>query len=204
MLIIFDLDGTLFQAKPVMLRAATRLLNDLGVAEPDEKRILETAPNGAASLLQEFLGDVPDGAVNCYEELMHDAIIECGELFPGVTETVRQLASDGHELVVCSNSPEQYIDLVLESTGIAKWISRYYSAEPYASKAELAGLLVKANTPAVVIGDTHGDMEAAHINNLPAIAAMYGYGNKQMLAEADGFAYSAEDILSIVSSLLLS
>ena len=201
MLIIFDLDGTLFQAKPVMLRAAKRLLNEAGVAEPDEKRMLETAPKGAASLLHAFIGDVPDGAANRYVELMREAIAECGDLFPGVRDMLKKLAHDGHELVVCSNSPVMYINLVLESTGAAEWISRYCSAEAYASKAELVGALAKGKTPAVVVGDTHGDIEAAHANGLPAIAAMYGYGNKQMLAAADGFAYSADDLGLLITSL---
>ena len=202
MLIIFDLDGTLFQAKPVMLRAATQLLSGFGVAEPDEQRILKTAPKGAASLLLEFLGYVPDGAVIRYEDLMREAIHECGELFPGAREALEKLADEGHELVVCSNSPLMYIDFVLKSTGVAKWISRYYSAEPHTSKAELISVLIKEKVPAVAVGDTHGDIEAAHTNGIPAIAAMYGYGNKQMLASADGFAHTAQEIVPIV--LLLS
>ena len=201
MLIIFDLDGTLFQAKPVMLLAAKQLLKEVGVGEPDEKRILETAPKGAASMLREFIGYVPEGAVDRYKDLMCEAITGCGKLFPGVREVLQQLVKDGHELVVCSNSPSMYISLVLESTGIAKWISQYCSAESYASKTELVGALTKSKTHAVVVGDTHGDIEAAHANGFPAIAVMYGYGNKQMLMAADGFACSAEEIASNIFSL---
>ena len=201
MLIILDLDGTLFQAKTVVLLAARQVLQEYGIAEPDERRILETAPKGAASMLSELLGDVPDGALERYEKLICDAVVECGELFPGVREMVELLADSGHELVVCSNSPEEYIRLALESTGIINRISRYYSAEPYPSKAELIGTFAKKEIPAVVVGDTHGDIEAAHMNGIPAVAAMYGYGNRELLAKAEGFANSAGEIAPIIASL---
>lgn len=203
MLIIFDLDGTLFQAKPVILLAARGLLYELGVPAPDENRLLRRAAQGAEAMLLDLLGDgvYGEGSLARYEEHLRDAILEQGELFPGVYKTVEALAGEGHDMAVCSNSPERYIHLVLEHFGIAKWIPRFCSAESSPSKAAMISDLVKTGIPAVVVGDTHGDIEAAHINGLPVIAAMYGYGNKELLMTADGFAESALEIIPAIAGL---
>ena len=211
MLLIFDLDGTLFKAKPVCLSADYKLLEEWGVPAPDEATLLKNAGCGVGPLLQSILPDGADiGAARArYIELVREEIIGSGELFPGALEAVRQLKDEGHELAVCSNSPGEYIKTVLEHTGIAGVFARYYSAEGHATKAGIVRGIVaqsgwnagKAPAPAV-IGDTHGDIEAAHANGLIAIAAMYGYGNKAMLAAADYFAGTPEEIVSCVHSYL--
>jgi len=210
MLLIFDLDGTLFQAKPVCLRADYNLLNEWGVPAPDEATLLKNAGRGVGPLLRSILPDGADisAARARYIELVREEILVCGELYPGAREAVRQLADEGHELVICSNSPGEYIKTVLEHTGIAGAFARYCSSEGHPSKAgRVRGIVARSEqqggkTPAAVIGDTHGDIEAAHANGLIAIAAMYGYGNKAMLAAADYFAGTPEEIVSCVHSYL--
>ena len=201
MLLIFDLDGTLFQAKPVCLQADLRLLSEMNVPAPDENTLLKNAGQGLDTLLRSILPGGTDFAAarSRYTELMREEISERGELFPGVREAVMQLHSEGHKLVICSNSPEEYIITVLEHTGIAGFFSQYHSAEGYPSKAELIRELItemiNPGDSAIVIGDTHGDVEAAHANGLPAIAVAYGYGNKNMLSAAEYLADMPEDIV---------
>ena len=204
MLLIFDLDGTLFQAKPVVLLAVTRLFKKLDAPLPSEGAILKNAGRGAVKML---LGVLPDGisasaVMPLYYQQMRAAILESGELFPGVKEALAMLSSDGHELVICSNSPMIYIELVLKHTGISGYFSRCYSTEGYASKAARVKDILPHGMPAAVIGDTHGDVSAAHDNNLPAIAASYGYGNKGMLAAADYFAAEPLEIADCVRALM--
>jgi len=98
----------------------------------------------------------------------------------------------------------EYIELVLKHTGIAEFFMRYYSSEGYVSKTELVREITTPDVPAVVIGDTHGDISAASENGLPSIAALYGYGNKSMLERADYFANIPEEIVECVSVLLMS
>jgi phosphoglycolate phosphatase len=206
MLLIFDLDGTLFHAKPAVLQADRALLAEMGVPVPDDNMLLQYAGRGLDQFLRSILPVNSDlaAARMRYIELVRLAILDIGELFPGVLNMVKQLHEKGHELLVCSNSPEEYIKLVLEHTGVARFITGYYSAEKYASKAELIREIIKPGSPAVVIGDTHGDVEAAHENSLPAIAVTYGYGNKDMLAKAEYFADTPEEIVARVRGLVPS
>ena len=209
MLLIFDLDGTLFQSKPVVMLAVRRLLEEMGFPSPDDGAILKNLGRGAIEMLSAVLPDGADAetALSVYFDQIRIAIFECGELFPGVRAAVQQLRAEGHELYISSKSPLVYIEAVLEHTGIAGFFSKCCSSENFSSKAEAIRQLIGQDnpaTPAIVIGDTHGDVEAAHLNGLPAIAAMYGYGNKQLLAGAEYFADSPEDIVKHVTAHALN
>ena len=216
MLLIFDLDGTLFMAKSVYINVARMFYSEMGVPAPDDETLLRYAGRSLEEFFQKALRDGADiGAARLrYLELMRGEIAARGELFPGAYDAVARLARDGHVIEVCSNSPEEYIRMVLEHTALTPFVSRYYSAEQRESKAELIqemlgqpgqlgqlGQLepVGPGANAIVIGDTHGDVEAAHKNGLPAIAAAYGYGNKSMLAPAEYIADSPDEIVDCVN-----
>ena len=162
MILIFDLDGTLFQAKPVFSLAG-------------------------------------EGADFSSERLL-DSVAAAGELFPGAFEAVQSLHATGYRMYICSQSPAAYIAKVLEHTGIARFFEDYKSSEGYDSKTEPIRELAQGD-PAIVIGDTHGDITAARENGMKSIAAMYGYGNKDLLTPADAFAESPEDIMSCVEAI---
>ena len=203
MLLIFDLDGTLFMAKQVVLLAVSRLLDEMDAPAPEENDILKNAGQGLDALLRSFLPGTFDIVAlrKRYVELLCEAVHECGELFPGVYETLSQLINESYELDICSNSPIEYIEAVLQRTRISTMIKRYCSTEGYPSKAALIREMLEPGRPAVVIGDTHGDIEAAHENDLPAIAAAYGYGNKSMLAGAECSVETPEGIVGALRTI---
>ena len=206
MLLVFDLDGTLFQAKPIFLSALRELFEDLGLSVPDEDTIIKYARRDISAMLHDVLPSGADltGTRLLYKDIISKAITDKGELFPGVKEMLVQLNEDGHTLFVCSNSPREYISKVLTHTGIHGLISRFCStADSAMTKATaVKGLIIRPyspESPAIVIGDTHQDIAAAHENGLLAIAVNYGYGNKQMLEKADYFADSPAEIVKIIS-----
>ena len=203
MLLIFDLDGTLFMAKQVVLLAVSRLLEEMDVPAPDENDMLKNAGQGLDALLRSVLPGAFDFAAlrQRYVELLCEAVHECGELFPGVYETLSRLANESYELTICSNSPLEYIEAVLQRTRTSTMIARYCSTEGYPSKAALIREMAEPGRPAVVIGDTHGDIEAAHENDLPAIAVAYGYGNKSMLSGAERSVVAPEGIIGALRTL---
>jgi phosphoglycolate phosphatase len=165
MILIFDLDGTLFQAKPVFQRAG-------------------------------------GGALGAYTDLklLLESVMAVGALFPGVYDMLQTLHNAGYKMYICSQSPAEYIEKVLEHTGISRFFEDYKSAAGHDSKATPIRELAQGN-PAIVIGDTHGDITAAKQSGMKSIAAMYGYGNKDMLAPADAFANSPSEIVCCVNRL---
>jgi len=203
MLLIFDLDGTLFEAKDVVFKADHALLEDLGLPPMNDEELARAVGRGIYDFLRTILpaGFDIEAARSRYLEIVNDIIKDCGTLFPGAAEALASLNEDGHEIVICTNSPEEYTKTVLEHTGVMALVARFVCAEDYGTKAAAVYSLLKPGINAVMIGDTHGDLEAARANNMPTVAAMYGYGNKSMLADADFFAASPEEIVSCIRLL---
>ena len=137
MLLIFDLDGTLFQAKQVVLLAVQRLFGELGIQCPDDYAILKNAGRGAYEMLFSVLPEsiALDYVMPLYVKHMRSAIEQVGELFPGVRDVLEQLHAEGHTLALCSKSPNIYIEAVLAQTGITCLFARCCSSEAHPSKA---------------------------------------------------------------------
>ena len=202
MQLLFDLDGTLFQTKPVLLRTAQLLFRALGTSAPDDGTILKSAGKSTPDFLRDLLPSDAEftRALALYPKTLNTAIADCGELFPGTREMLSALHDEGHPLVICSKSSVEYIDLVLKRTGIAGLFAARYSSGEYPSKAALF-CEIAAPREAVVIGDTFPDIAAALENRIASIAAMYGYGNPQKLLGATVTADSPTDIYACVRRL---
>ena len=105
------------------------------------------------------------------------------------------LVHDGFALAVCSNGSHEYINAVLESTGISDHFvlleSGYHDSSKSVAMARLRRESGFGNI--ILIGDTPQDRQAAADNCLPFIAAMYGYGAAK-LADCELSADGAADI----------
>lgn len=203
MLLIFDLDGTLYNTESSIICAVNLLFDELGLARPDVSDILANIGKTTVMFFKSLLPAqiAPEAAADRFRILEREAVKKSGRLYPGVQELLKKLKSDGCSLCVVSNGSLEYIELVLKSTGISGFFTRTYSAKYHDSKATLIKELVTPDDRAVIIGDTTADIDAAIKNNLPSIAALYGYGDKKNLREATFTAQSAEEIDSCVRRL---
>jgi phosphoglycolate phosphatase len=203
MLLLFDLDGTLYQTKYSIIHAVNSLFDELGQPHPDVLAILKHVGKTSVDFFRAILPAQfsPKEASERFRDLEFDAVKKIGILYPGVPQLLERLKSDGHTLCVCSNGSLEYIGLVLETTGIRQYFSRLYSAKFHESKAQMVREIVQPGERAVMIGDTSSDINAALKNNLPSVAALYGYGDRKTLKKATLAAESAEEIKACVTRL---
>lgn len=59
------------------------------------------------------------------------------QLLPGIEDVLGALRGDGYELFICSNGSTEYIELVLEATGIRAFFSGLFSAANHKSRRSL-------------------------------------------------------------------
>jgi phosphoglycolate phosphatase len=209
MLLIFDLDGTLYQTKYSVIFAVNALFDELNLPRPEVLDVLQHIGKTSEQFLRSLLPSKLDPVAIAlrFQELEREAVVKTGILYPDVPELLRRLKSCGHTLCICSNGSLEYIELVLESKGIRQYFSRLYSAKFHASKALLVREIIKSGdcaaigNCAVMIGDTSSDINAALKNKLPSAAALYGYGDKSILRKATLTAKSPEEISSCVARL---
>lgn len=200
MLVIFDLDGTLFQTAYCDVNAVDKLFKELALPKVNEEIIIRNIGKSTTDFLRSILppyikeNDVYDR----FRELERTAVKEEGILFPGIEEMLQQLKLKGHTLYVCSTGSMEYIELVLKKTGIRQYFDKVYSAKSFPSKTAAVNEIISCNESAVIVGDTISDIEAGNKNSIPSIGVLYGYGSKEEVLKSTFTAQSVNNIVYLV------
>lgn len=183
--ILFDLDGTLWDAVPqicaswnrVLARrhpelpplSAQRLRPCMGMLLPDiGRRLFPTLDRAEQAALTRAC---------CTAENDYLAT-HCGALYPGVSVTLSLLAARC-PLYIVSNCQEGYIEAFLTGAGLWERFAGFESAGhtglPKDKNIALVVKRARLRAP-VYIGDTAMDLEAARAAGVPFLHAGYGFG----------------------------
>ncbi|MFO7991560.1 MAG: HAD family hydrolase [Thermoplasmata archaeon] len=204
MLVIFDLDGTLFETGSSVIPAVRHSLRDIGMEEVDDDTILSLIGERTPVFCEKIVGGRGDkfeefrGKLWYYE---HKYIGEMGKLFPGIKKMLKVLKERGFILAVCSNGSQDYVDYVLEVTDIAGYFDeRVSSSQMKSKKVAIEGLMGSyGKEKAVMVGDKRHDFSSAKKAGIPSIGVSYGYGSSDETAEAD---FVVDEPSEIVGSVL--
>lgn len=205
---LFDLDGTLADTLPLILRAAQLALAEFGVEATDEKII---------SLIGVPLvetGEILLGAGRgeeyreCYHK--HFLTLDSSNLaaFPGIKELLAELERRGASLACVTSKRREPTENTLVKIGLREFFPVVIAAEssehhkPHGEPAllALAALGVKEKK-ALFIGDSVFDVGCAQNAGLPCCAVTWGAEKEQRLREA-GAACIAHDVAELAEILL--
>lgn len=184
--IIFDVDGTLWDATPVVADAwrdlihkeydpdmemnDTVLKGQFGKLLPDIARALfpKASPKRQSELLDMCI------------EVEHEALLATPpEPYPEL-EKVLQLLSPKYKLYIVSNCQAGYIEVFLKATGLGAYFEDHLCPGDTgnAKAANISEIVQKHNLQsAVYVGDTLGDYAATKEAGLPFVFADYGFGS---------------------------
>ena len=205
--LIFDLDGTLTDSKPGIIGCLREVLEarkisgygplDRFIGPPVEQWAAELLPHGSAEDRTALASDYRA----CYDRVGWSN----NSVFPGVAELLAQLDRDGFPLYVCTSKHEHFAVRILEKFGIAQYFKAIYGDRidyESHSKSDLLALILSRNAidraSVWMVGDRSFDIEAAHNNGIRCLAAGWGYGTPEELAQADAVAATPADVLAIV------
>lgn len=181
--IVFDLDGTLWNASVASAKGYSMALAKLDIDKkitPKQIEGVSGKPNEECIkiLLPGLIGKYP--ALPDQLDKYEIGIIksEGGKFYDGVIEGIPKLASE-YKLFIVSNCQAWYLDLFLELSNLKKYLIGFdcngTSGQP---KNEML-LNIKSNyslNNPVYIGDTAGDENAANLANMEFIHVSYGFG----------------------------
>jgi phosphoglycolate phosphatase len=206
-LLIFDLDGTLFETTTVWLPATCRGFSDLGLAEPDEPHLRSFIGKPVADFRAWIYADFPGRAAELIAAIdRHElALIPQGRLYPGVREGLAALRAAAGHMAICTNGSQDYVERVVEAHDLGRFFDlvRFRQPADDGKPGMIRDLLSRLDSrPALVIGDRYHDIEAARQNGIRSIAALYGYGSPEELQHADGRAQRFADLPTLVRRLL--
>lgn len=196
--IIFDLDGTLYQTHLTLIKAIEKTFKDLNLEIPKNDTITENIGNIIEDLcfkLVNYKNEEMVSKVRAYEK----ELIKEGKLFEGVKDVLVELISLGYKLVICSNSSYEYIQTILKSTNIINLFLIIKGREKDKSKTLLIKEILEETKAeyALVVGDRFVDIKASEENHLISIGALYGYG-KNEVSEATYTIKSIKQLIDLI------
>lgn len=220
---LFDLDGTLTESAPGIVRSVEYALQKLGAAIPGEAELRDfVGPPLSASFARHcgLSSEEIRRAVEFFRERYAVKGIYENALYPGVGELLGSCRERGLRLAVASSKPEEHVRTVLSHFGIAACfdvicgspIERERDGKVRSSDKEeivrlaLHSLEGKAGRPetlsrTAMIGDRSFDMLGAAANGVCPVGVLYGYGSREELENA-GAEYIAEDTAALCRLIL--
>jgi phosphoglycolate phosphatase-like HAD superfamily hydrolase len=208
-LLIFDLDGTLFQTETVTIPAVRQSFWAQGLPVPTTEEICsffgKPGSEFHAWLASRCPQDKTSELMAAIDRTELELISQTGELYPQIQEVLATLRASVGQMAVCSNGPQTYVERVLAVHGLRLFFDavKYRRSDQDTKPGMIRELLEHlASRPAIVIGDRRDDIEAAHQNGLKVISATYGYGWVEELGSADAAASSPSELPRLVRTLL--
>ena len=207
-LVIFDLDGTLFNTIDDLGTAANHTLAELGLPQHtlDEYRLM--VGNGMRKLIMRALPQdkasddaFVDSTLASFLEYYAQHIDIYTKPYPGIPELIKTLSTDGYKLAVASNKIQAGAEKLIEKffPGIpfvaVMGNSPLYPLKPDAAVVEY--IMDKAGTDrahTIMVGDSGTDIQTARNAGIPIIAVSWGFRPRHELTSAD---YIADSIAGI-------
>jgi phosphoglycolate phosphatase len=199
-LVIFDLDGTLIDSRLDLVHSVNAALRHIGRPELPEHVIASYVGDGAQILIQRALGG----------EQVDEAIVRQGleffltyyrahkldhtTVYEGIIDALaaieRPVSGQRRKLAVLTNKPMIPSRAIIEALRMKKFFLQIYGGNSFATKKPdpegarklLEECRVRAEH-AVIIGDSHTDVETGHNAGLRTVGVTYGFA-PQSLADA--------------------
>jgi phosphoglycolate phosphatase len=200
LLVIFDLDGTLIDSRLDLVHSVNAALRHIGRPELPEHVIASYVGDGAQILIQRALGG----------EQVDEAIVRQGleffltyyrahkldhtTVYEGIIDALavieRPVSGQRRKLAVLTNKPVIPSRAIIEALRMKKFFLQIYGGNSFATKKPdpegarklLEECRVRAEH-AVIIGDSHTDVETGHNAGIRTVGVTYGFA-PQSLADA--------------------
>lgn len=202
--LIFDMDGTLWDAVPSYCKIWEYTLDEFGLGDIKVTREeLDRLMGKPVDVLVDtivtrhvdrtrFLA-----ALDANEDRLMPVL--GGRLYPGVKETIRELARD-HKLFMVSNcSPKGAVNFMAYS-GLTDCFtdSLTYGQTHVGKDVNIATLVNRYGLASpLYVGDTQGDADASHRAGVPIAWAAYGFGH---VSDPDYIIKKFSDLIKLVKN----
>ena len=191
-LVIFDLDGTLIDSRLDLVHSVNAALRHIGRAALPDDVIASYVGDGAPILIQRALGrDTVDEALvrkglEFFLSYYREHKLDHTTVYPGIAESLAAIQNSANgvprKMAVLSNKPVKPSQAIVEALGLGKFFSQVYGGNSFATKKpdpEGARKLLEESgvraEHAVIVGDSHTDVETGRNAGMWTIGVTYGF-----------------------------
>lgn len=197
--VVFDLDGTLFDAEDGIVGSALYAMEQIGHPAPEELDLREmVGPPLRDSFRRLFRlpEEEMDRAVALYRERFAAEGMYRYAVYPQIRSLLRMLNEAGVHVGLASSKPVSLVRDILAHFGLAGHFDRVAGEEGSEEQIGKPGL-VRLALPdkykrAAMVGDRLYDVKGALANGIDAIGVSYGCGSEEELRDA-GATYIVPD-----------
>jgi len=181
--VFLDLDGTLMDSKPGITASLRHAFETTGNAHHlTDDLTWMIGPPFQDSFVKMGLTNF-DPLLDAYREHYQAGGMYEAKVYDGIMDALVMMRTSGHRLYLMTAKPHHYARKITAHFGIADHMTAEYGPELDGTRNWKGDLLAHAlretgeqAAASVMVGDRHHDMAAAAENDMPSIAARWGYG----------------------------
>lgn len=191
--LLFDMDGTLIDSAPGIMKCLRHALDTMGYDMPERpERFLGPPLYDSFAEYCGMNGEQVLEAVRIFRERYRDkGLFECS-VYEGVPEMLRQLRASGKRLMVATSKVAVYAERILERFGLAEYFEFVGGAELGGTRNEkwevveyvLGSAGITDRSDVLMIGDRKHDVIGAKKCGISCMGILWGYGSEEELLSA--------------------
>lgn len=198
--IVFDLDGTLVDTAPDLVRALNQTMDLEGLPPSRLETVRGMVGHGARVLIERsasaagvaFSDNRLNQLTRAFVEFYRADIARDSTPFPGLIDALDRLAGFGARLAVCTNKRTDLSLKLLAALNLHERFAAIVGADAVAERKPHPDHFRAAVTRAggfversLMIGDTSTDIATARAAGAPVAIVAFGYGDESETSEAD-------------------
>jgi len=184
--VLFDLDGTLLDTAPDLIRAANRLRLQHGLDAIPAQQVRPFVSKGGHAMLRAAFPDWSEAAraplLQPFLDLYREQIAVESRLFDGFDAVLDALDARDMKLAIVTNKPAWLTEPLLIESGLAPRFAAVLCGDSLAERKphpapvlEACRRLRVAASDAVMVGDDERDIASARAAGAASIAVRFGY-----------------------------
>lgn len=211
--IIFDMDGTVLNTLDDLTDSVNYVFSKFGLPARSRDEYRQFFGNGIGYAMK---CAAPEGTPDSLIEEMIPVFKEYYDIhcldktgpYDGIIDLMKELRNSGYKMAIVSNKIDSAVK-ELNERFFSEYVSVAIGERPgvnrkpapdtvFAALAELGS----STDEAVYIGDSEVDLMTAKNSNLPCVAVLWGFRDKEFLIKngASAFAKTPEDIISYLTA----
>lgn len=205
--VVFDLDGTIFDAEEGIVSAVVEAVEQMGLAVPENANLRMVVGPPLRDSLREMLL-VPQEKIEETVRLYTKSFLEKGRflyrVYPGMRKVLHALKAEGVHVALASSKPRKLCQLILQHFALKEYFDVIMGETESPVKMGKPELIRRALPEtyhrAVMVGDRLFDVEGARKAGVESIGVSYGCGSEEELrsAGADYILSSTEELFQLL------
>jgi len=189
--VVFDLDGTLFDAEEGIVSSVVKAMKEMGLEIPQGAQLRQVVGPPLRYSFHDLL-NVPserlDEAADRYAHIFRSEGMYRYSVYPGIRTMLRVLKENGIYVALASSKPRDLCEHILRHYGLRHFFDRVIGETDSHAKLGKPEMIRRALPErywrAAMVGDRLYDMEGAKAAEVDGVGAVYGCGSVEELQNA--------------------